>query len=146
MRYLLISCVVGIVCGCAGRASIMPNPDKSLRKTSAEFAADAAKRHPYKIDAPRGGEAVARAEVDYTVKKVDIVNLSDDQWDNVEVWINGNYVVFVPTMESKKIKKLDFQMMFDDQGQSFPTSHLTVSKIEILRDGKMYDVKVRPAD
>ena len=30
--------------GCAGRTSLFPNSDTNLRKTSAEFAADAAKR------------------------------------------------------------------------------------------------------
>src|SRR5437764_432304 len=58
--------------GCAGRPSILPNGDPALRKTSTQFAADAAKRHPYKATAPRGGEAVARAEADYMFKHVNL--------------------------------------------------------------------------
>ncbi len=125
---------------------MMPNPDENLRKSRTVFAAEAVKCHPFKSDAPRGGEAVARAEVDYMVDKVEIINLSDDEWDNVQVWVNENYVVVVPVMESKKLKKLDFEMLFDDHGQSFPTKKTMIDKIEIYRDGKLYAVKVRPAD
>ena len=52
-----------VVGGCAGRPALLPNPDPALDKPSTVFAADAVKRFPYKSDAPRGGEAVARAQV-----------------------------------------------------------------------------------
>lgn len=150
MRYVLpkalLCSIVAIACGCADRASMMPNPDVNLRKDRTVFAAEAVKCHPFKSDAPRGGEAVARAEVDYAIDKVEIINLSDAEWDNVEVWANEKYVVIVPVMQPKVLKKLDFEMLFDDQGQSFPTKKTMIEKIEIYRDGKMYDVKVRPAD
>ena len=148
MRFSVISCGVGILlaCGCTDRPSLFPNPDKSLRHTTPEFAADAAKRHPYKADAPRGGNAVARASVDYTFDKIEIENLSDAPWENVEMWVNKSYVVNIPMMESKKIKKIDFQMMFDEQGHSLPTKGVMVEKLEILRDGKMYDVTAKPTD
>ena len=144
----LIVCVVGFIGGCAGRPSIMPNPDKSLRKTSAEFAADAAKRHPYKKDAPRGGEAVARAQVGYTLNQIDLVNLSQEPWKDVEVWVNQNYVVFVPSMAPNKLKTLPFQMIFDDQGNYFPLDNkkTLVNKVEVYHDGKMYDVPVKLGD
>ena len=35
---------LALFAGCAGRPSLLPNSDKDLRKTSAAFAADAAKR------------------------------------------------------------------------------------------------------
>ena len=123
-----LSLIVGIMlaCGCAGRPSMLPNSDPNLRKTSAQFAADAAKRHPYKADAPRGGEAVARAEVDYTADFVNIVNLSDEEMDDVELWINQNYVVFIPKMEPKLLKKINFTMLYDDTGATFPTDNRKV--------------------
>jgi hypothetical protein len=139
---------LAMLAGCAGRPSILPNDDKQLRKTSAQFAADAAKRHPFKADAPKGGDAVARAEVGYTLNQIDIVNLSQDTWNDVEVWVNQSYVVFIPVMEPKKLKTLNFQMMFDDQGNSFPTnnSKVLVKNVEIYRDGKMYNVPAKLGD
>ena len=63
MKYLRLSLLIGsaaLLGGCAGRAEIFPNSEPALRHTAAEFAADAAKRFPYKADAPRGGVAAAR--------------------------------------------------------------------------------------
>jgi len=136
------------VAGCSGRPSVFPNSDKSLRKTSAEFAADAAKRHPYKKDAPRGGEAVGRAQVGYTLNQIDVVNLSKDPWNDVEVWVNQNYVVFLPSMPPNQLKSIPFQMLFDDKGAYFPLDNkkVLVTKVEIYRDGKMYDVPVKLGD
>ena len=56
----ILACVAVAIlaASCAGRASMIPNDDPALQKTAVEFAADAAKRHPFKADAPRGGEAV----------------------------------------------------------------------------------------
>ena len=140
--------LVAVTAGCSGRPSIIPNPDKSLRKTSSQFAADAAKRHPYKKDAPRGGEAVARAQVGYTLNQVDVVNLSQEPWNDVEVWVNQNYVVFLPSMPPNQLKSIPFQMLFDDQGNYFPLDNkkTLVTKVEVLRDGKMYDVPVKLGD
>ena len=144
----LLVIAVAVLAGCSGRPSLIPNPDKSLRKTSSQFAADAAKRHPYKKDAPRGGEAVARAQVGYTLNQLDVVNLSQEPWNDVEVWVNQKYVVFVPVMEPNKLKTLNFQMLFDDQGNYFPTENkkTLVTKVEVFRDGKMYDVPVKLGD
>ncbi|HEX8342091.1 MAG TPA: hypothetical protein VF624_14390, partial [Tepidisphaeraceae bacterium] len=64
----------GLHTGCAGRAELIPNSDPALRKTAAEFAADAAKRHPYKADAPSGGQAKATAEIGYVLDRIDLLN------------------------------------------------------------------------
>jgi hypothetical protein len=139
----LAACVsFAALSGCAGRPSLFPNNDKSLRKTSAQFAADAAARHPYKASAPRGGEAVARAEVDYGLKDIKLVNLSDDDWKDVEVWVNSDYVVFVPNLPKQKIEKIYFQSLYNGAGDSFPIHGRNIEKLELLVNGKMYDVKV----
>jgi hypothetical protein len=145
---LLLLIAVAVLAGCSGRPSIFPNSDKSLRKTSAQFAADAAKRHPYKKDAPRGGEAVARAQVGYTLNQLDVVNLSQEPWNDVEVWVNQKYVVFLPSMPPNQLKSIPFQMLFDDQGSYFPLDNkkVLVTKVEAYRDGKMYDVPVKLGD
>src|SRR4051812_10691708 len=99
-----------LAAGCAGRPSLVPNRDPALQKTSAQFAADAAKRFPYKSDVPQAGEAVARAQVRYAMKYLDVVNLSDQDWNNVEIWVNEKYVVFLPQMKAKDFKSLPFEM------------------------------------
>ena len=148
LTYVGLWAVIATVIGCAGRPALIPNPDKNLRKTSAQLAADAAVRHPFKAQAPRGGEAVARAQVGYTLDRLDVVNLSQDEWQDVEVWVNQNYVVHVPKMEPNKLKILNFQMLFDGKGASFPTDNkkVLVSKVEVYKDGKMFDVPVKLGD
>ena len=51
----LITC--GLIMGCEGRSTLIPNSDPALRRTSTEFAADAAKRFPYPTDAAKAGAA-----------------------------------------------------------------------------------------
>src|SRR3954469_22021576 len=116
-----VTCTVviafGMLAGCAGRTSILPNPNPQLRHSSAWYAADAAKRHPYKADAPRGGQAVARAQKGIGSDRIEIVNLTpDEDWKDVEVWVNKKYVVYVPELKPKKLEVLFYQMFFDDGG------------------------------
>ena len=134
--------------GCSGRPELFPNSDSLLRKPSTAFAADAAKRFPYKLDAPRAGAADARAQVGYALDVLEIENLSDEDWPNVELWVNQEYCVFLPRMEKHKLKRLPFQMIFDDNGLSFPTDNkiTRITKLEMFRDGKMYDVRMQLAD
>jgi hypothetical protein len=141
----------GTFAGCAGRASLLPNSDPALRKTSTAFAVDAASRFPYKADAPSGGAAIARAEIGYMLKRIDLVNNSADTWTNVEVWLNEKYVVFIPTMKPHDLKELPFQMFFDNQGNYFPRENSTpsealVKEIELYMGGKLYTVPLQLPD
>jgi hypothetical protein len=150
----LLVCVAllgaGMTFGCAGRPALLPSTDPNLRKTMTEFAADAAKRHPYKSDAPRGGEALARASIEYTFKTFQILNYSDTDWQDVEIWVNQNYVVFVPAIPHGKegSKLIEFSMLFDEKGNYFKTDggKVHIDQLEVLRDGKMYTIKTTPAD
>ena len=143
-----LALIASLGAGCSGRPSMLPNKDKSLRKSSAAFAADAAKRFPYKSDAPRAGQAVARAQVGYSLNQLEVVNLSDETWTDVEIWVNEKYVVFVPQMKPKQLKVLNFQMLYDDKGRYFPINNKTVrvNRVEAYRDGQMYDISVGLAD
>src|SRR6476469_10291137 len=148
MHYSLLSLALVsaalVMTGCAGRASLIPNKDEALRKTSTQFAADAAKRS-YKADAPQGGEAPARAEVDYTLQEMRIGNLSPDDWNDVEVWVNQKYVVYLPSLPKQNkgagYRHLNFQMFYDNQGGYFPVnvfkSKERIEKVEVYRDGKI---------
>ena len=152
MRYPLIfaagAAIAVAVGGCSGRPALIPNPDPNLRKASAQFAADAAVRHPYKSDVPRGGEAIARSQVGYALDRLDLVNLSQEPWKDVEIWVNQRYVVHLPKVEPNTLKIINFQMLYDEKGNYFPTDNkkVLVDKVEMYKDGKMFDVPVRLAD
>ena len=145
VKTALACALLGAGFGCSGRPSIVPNSDPSLRRSSAQFAADAAKRQ-YHAEAPRGGEAAARAQVAYMLDRIEMVNLSDEDWQDCEVWVNQQFVVHVPKMERGRLKRLNFQMIFDDKGKYVPTDKFIVKKVEVFRDGKMFDVPVQLAD
>jgi hypothetical protein len=138
--------------GCGARLPLLPNSDPALRKKPADFAADAALRHPFKDDAPSGGEAKGRADVDYSNGFVEVVNLSDEDWNDVEFWINRRYVVFVPKLEKNgpKVTTLNFWMFYDEKGNAFHTTNgpdaTRITQLEMYRAGKMYTLKLQLAD
>lgn len=150
IKLIVLGLSASLFLGCAGRPSILPNADKTLRKTSAQFAADAAKRHPYKADAPRGGEIAGRAQVGYMLDWLEVANLSDTDWTDVEIWVNKKYVVAVPLMEkgAQRVTRFPFQMIFDDAGNNFPTDNnkTRIESVEVYKDGKMFDVTTKLAD
>src|SRR5262245_40355024 len=123
--FLVLSVVIGVLTGCAGRAEIFPNSEPALRKTAAEFSSDAAKRFPYKADATRGGTAISRAQVGYSVNKIEIENLGDADWDDVEIWVNKSYVVWLPKLKARpgKVTAIPFQAIYNQDGHSFPTDN-----------------------
>jgi hypothetical protein len=152
-RFGWLGSVIGVlvICGlagCAGRPSLLPNRDKDLRKTSVAFAADAAKRS-YPESAPRGAEAQAQASVDHGLaNRIEVINLSDENWTNVELWVNGKYVVFIPNWPSRRMEQVNFQMLYDREGGSFPVDNknVRVATIEIFVDGKLHAVPARLVD
>jgi len=112
-----------------------PAASNDLRKTSVAFAADAAKRS-YPETAPRGAEAQAQASVDHGLaNRVEVINLSDENWSNVELWVNGKYVVFIPNWPSRRMEQVNFQMLYDRDGGSFPVDNknIRVDRIEIFK-------------
>ena len=46
------------------------------------------------------------------------------------------------------LKIINFQMLFDEKGNYFPTDNkkVLISKVEVLKEGKMFDVPVRLGD
>ena len=114
-----------------------------------QLAADAAKRHPYKSDAPRGGTAKGRCQVGYGLHRLEIVNQSDTDWNDVDVWVNQSYVVHLPVLKARadKVTSIPFQAIFNDKGRSFPTDGKThIDKVEVYYGGTMYDVPKQLAD
>ncbi|HSI36168.1 MAG: hypothetical protein ACAI43_22745 [Phycisphaerae bacterium] len=134
--------------GCTDQPNMIPSPDADLRRTNAQFAADAAKRT-YPGDAPRGGEAQAQAEVDHGfLNRIQVINLSAEDWDECELWVNQTYVVHLKKWAPKQMKIVTFNMLFDNQAQTFPTNNakVRVAKVELARGGKVYDIPLKLAD
>lgn len=132
--------------GCAARPSLLPNVDPALRRTVAELRADAATRS-YPADAPRGRGLAARSQIGYMAKRVDVANLSQTDWQNVEVWVNRRYVVFLPRIEAGTLRSIPFTALYDRDGQHLPTDSRTfvVETVEVLVDGQLHDLRVTVA-
>lgn len=129
--------------GCMGdgHPTLIPNADASLRKTSTEFAADAARRN-YESDAPKSNLTIARAQYNLMEEQFDLANLTNWDWKNVEVWVNHRYVVSLPQLTKNSGEALNFQLFYDNQGHHFDTGWggNPVKSLQIYADGKMYDV------
>jgi len=140
----------GVFCGCADRPTIFDNPDPNLRRSSSELRGDAIMRFPYKQEAPKDREIQARAQVAYALNRMEVLNFSGRDWEDVEVWVNQKYVCHVPKMQSGQLKEIHFPMLFDQAGNSFPMNSnkgkMLVRSVEILRDGKMYQLTVEAAE
>ena len=140
--------VAGLV-GCSGRVSLLPNSDKSLRRTPAQFASEAAKRS-YDPDMPDGGTARARAQVAYESDSIQILNDSEEDWVDVEIWVNHKYVMHMPRIEAgrKRVKTLTFLMLYDDHGNPFPRDNRKqmIDSLELVRDGMKYKIPLVLAD
>jgi hypothetical protein len=136
--------------GCTDRPTIFDNPDPNLRLSTSELRGDALARFPYKEEVPRAREIKARAQVAYPLNRVELVNFSEGDWGDVEVWVNRKYVCHVPKMQSRKLKEIHFPMLFDEKGNSFPMNSnkgkMLVKSVELLRDGKMYQLTVETTD
>jgi hypothetical protein len=137
------------IVGCAGQVSLIPNSDKTLRRTPAQFASEAAKRT-YQVDMPDGGEAEGRAEVAYDGNFIQILNLSEEDWTDIELWVNQKYVVHMPRIEAgkKRVKSITFMMLYDDQGNPFPSDNRKqmINSLEMVRDGQKYSIPLKLAD
>jgi hypothetical protein len=132
--------------GCQDRTSLVPNSDPALRKTKTEFAADARARHPYHAEAPKAGVAQGAAAVDYELNRLQIANFTGEDWNNIELWVNRQWVVFVPKVpaNAERAKTIDFSMLYNEVGMPFPDANRgdtsVVNKVEIYRDGRMYEL------
>lgn len=149
---LVAALCLATIAGCAGRPSLIPNSDPALRKTSAAFASDAARRHPFNEGLPSGGVARGRAQVGYGRDTIEVVNLGTEDWHNVELWANRKYVVFIPSIRAgaDRVTTINFQMMYDARGRYFPVNNAVpermLRQLEIVRDGTIYSVPFTQAD
>jgi len=134
--------------GCADSPTLIPSSDHDLRRSNAQFAADAAKRT-YPTTATAGGQAAAQADVDYGwTNRIQMINLTDEDWIDADLWVNQTYVVHLSKWYKKQMKTITFSMLFDRDGNTFPTNNtkVRIDKLEVVRDGKIYNVPLKLAD
>jgi hypothetical protein len=133
--------------GCETQVTVVPNNDPTLRKPVKTFAADASKRT-YEADAPKVPDYDFRGQYALILRRIDLANISERDWDNVEVWINQRYVVHCPKFEAKSDKSLAFRLFYDNKGHRFDTDmgKNPIESVEVYRDGVMYTVTTRVAD
>ena len=149
---ILAATGLAALAGCAGRPSLIPNSDPALRKTTEQFATDAARRHPFNAGLPSGGTAKGRAQVGYGRDVIELVNLDTQDWHDVELWANRKYVVMIPRIRAgaPRVTTINFGMMFDDKGRYFPLDNRVpermVRQLEIVRDGTIYSMPFAQAD
>lgn len=141
----------GFLVGCEATPSVVPQSDPALNRTSAQYAADAVKHFPFKGNLPTSDETPARAMPDYSLDFVDLVNLSHRDFTDAEIWLNREYEMTVPLLKAREIKRLNFRMFYDDKGDHFPLNNdvqkggVIIRQMEIIMDGKIYEVPVRIA-
>ena len=147
----LLSAVVGMAVamtlgGCAsGGSDWLPSTDKDLRKEKEQFIAEAAARS-YPADAPQAGLAPVRASIDYGLDVINLVNLSDQPLDGVEVWVNRQYGLALTQLPPREQRTVNFRMLFDKTGQQAPSQGLWIDTVELLHQGQLYQVRAFAAD
>ena len=139
---MAIALVAMGACGCADSSAQPASSQAEVPKTRTDPAAEAMQRFPYKADAPRAVEPKARAQAEYVTNRLDIVNFSGEDWEDVELWVNGRYVCHLPKMEDRQLKEIPFPMLFDEAGRSFPLDNRRerIQKVELYRNGTMYSI------
>lgn len=147
-RTLALALLATALLGCSGRTELFPNSDPALRKSPAQFAADAARRFPYPSDLAPGSENTAAAQVDYGLDELHVRNLTGTQLEDVEIWVNREYVVYLPVFEPTVAKIINFRMLFNEAGEHFPLDNNDVRmvQLELVHDGKLHPVVLRLRD
>lgn len=143
---MLAGAVVGLLGsagGCEETPGYYPNQDLTLRRPVKEIRADAAQRI-YPVDAAKVKNLPVRARIGYMAKTVDVVNLTDTDWTDVEVWVNGQWVCHLPRMEAGVLKSIPWNAFYDREGKSLPreSQSFVVSQVEVYMGGKLYAVPI----
>jgi len=147
MKSILPILAVAVMAGCT-QPTLIQNPDPELRHSVSELKTDSSARFPYRFDAPHMKDSTARSQVDYGFDRLDILNFSGEDWENVEVWVNRQYVCHVPELKDRKLSRIDFAMLYNIYGKNFPLDNTKeiVHTVEVYKDGQFHDLFVASYD
>ncbi|MFT3784960.1 MAG: hypothetical protein QM770_02180 [Tepidisphaeraceae bacterium] len=137
----LLSAAVVITGGCTERATLLPNADPDLNKPSTQLAREAVQKFPYPVTLAKSPDPLpVRAELGYVLNEISLLNYGDADLADIDLWVNGQYVVGLTKLESKKIKKVPFEVLYNPAGQHFPRDGAFINKLEMRVGEVMYDV------
>ena len=139
----------GLMIGCEGRPTAFPNSDPNMRKTSTQFAADAARRFPYPANLPKA-RADGRVELDLMLNRLQVLNSSHQDWNNIDIWVNQSYVCHIPIIPKgmEKVETIEFTTLYNINGDYFTTDNgkNAVKLVEMNMNGTMYQIPLALAD
>lgn len=132
--------------GCAsGTNRLNPNPEKSLQKKPQELVEYAAGLE-YPADAPRAEVSPIVAEIDYGIDVINLVNLGNEDFQDLDVWVNRQYVVKLASLPVGRQRGINFHILYDKDGQRAPVKGVWIQSVELLRDGQMFPARLKIAD
>ena len=144
--HAVVAVMVALAAGCAsGDRRWNPNPELSLQKKPAEYAAYAAEQV-YPADATRAEGSPVLAEVDYGYDVVNLVNVGEEDWNDVNVWVNQQFVVKLGSLPVRVQRGVNFHALYDREGLRAPSRGVWIRTVEIERDGQLYPLRIRIAD
>jgi hypothetical protein len=147
MRLLVISAAAGVmVAGCAsGSSRVNLNTDPALRETTPVLA-KAATTRPYPTTNATGQTLAVRAEVDYQLNVINLINLGDQDLKDLVIWVNGTYSAPMSVLPTKQQRGVNFRLLFDSKGMRAPNNGTWVNKVELFYSGQLYTIRTRAAD
>lgn len=125
-----------VVMGCSDASTPLVRREAQLRKPLTELAADAAKRV-YPAEAERGEPVNARAQIDYTLNYLRILNMGTEDITAAELWINRRFVVYLQTLPAGKFTTVEHVLIFDDKGRPYSAQAGYVQQLELHYGGKV---------
>jgi hypothetical protein len=127
--------------GCTNRPTLVPNEDPALNQKPEVLAQAAAQKFPYPAEMPISPNPLpVRAELGYWVNEISLLNFGDADLDNVDVWVNQTHVVGPLKLESKKVKKIPFEVFYDAMGKRFPRDGVRIESLQLRIDDVMHKV------
>lgn len=143
MRTVVLLGVAMLVVGCKNKPpTIYPSNDPMLNRPATQQASESAKLFPYPADLEVAGNVKGRAEIGYSWNQISLLNMSGQDWNDAELWVNRTHVVRLPLVRDRALKRIPFKAMFDEFGQHFPLDNNTtiITVLELKLDGKLYNV------
>lgn len=129
LRSVVVLLGLAVLAGCAS--------DKKEAPTKmAAFAANA--QYPRDVQANRDMPLVALLNRDQTT--IRLINPTDQSMQNVNVWINGEYVQQVDTIPAHSTTRLNATNFYGNNGRSLTTDKVNVSRIEVQTGNTLHAV------
>ncbi len=97
----------------------------------------------YPADLSIAGTAAARATIKHGKDEVILFNLSQIQWDQGRIWLNGRYSAVLSPTEPGEMRQLRFSYFKDAEGNEFPSdnTYFRVERVELQLGDELSNVR-----